>query len=283
MSFPGGIIPGGTSSLWGAAPGGLPAGGIKVGTGLLYPALRKAAVTLGPQRTPSPAQFQDALDELNRLISSLNCDRLFIYSIDDQQFPLVAMQAAYLMGQPADPTVIVDFPSPRPQLIESADIVVGNAMRYRLALVDSLAWEKMARYPWAAGTIPWVLYNDRASPVSTLTFYPPPDVNQTVELFVWHQVPYFQTTDDVLFDPMQYADALVLNLAVRLISQFPLAPNIQRQVDPNLYQQARESMMRLLSINAPQPILELPGICRRGSGYNVYSDGYDGSIFGPQR
>ena len=34
---------------------------VQAGQGLLYPALRKAGVTLGPQRTPSPAQFQDAI------------------------------------------------------------------------------------------------------------------------------------------------------------------------------------------------------------------------------
>ena len=55
---------------------------IQVGQGLLYPALRKAQITIGPGRTPSTAQFQDAIDELNRLAGSLNCDRMFIYSIE---------------------------------------------------------------------------------------------------------------------------------------------------------------------------------------------------------
>ena len=60
---------------------------LQVGHDLLYPALRKAGITIGPGRTPSPAQFQDAIDELNRLIGSLSCDRLFIYSLDVVQLP----------------------------------------------------------------------------------------------------------------------------------------------------------------------------------------------------
>ena len=62
-------LPGGSGSLWGsqvwaggsgAGVGTLPT--VLVGQGILYPALRKAAITLGPQRTPSPAQYQDALE-----------------------------------------------------------------------------------------------------------------------------------------------------------------------------------------------------------------------------
>src|SRR5262252_5722991 len=74
---------------------------VEVGRGLLYPALRKAAVTIGPGRTPSAAQFQDAIDELNRLIGSLNCDRLFIFSIDREEYPLSGAKT-YTIGQ--DPT-----------------------------------------------------------------------------------------------------------------------------------------------------------------------------------
>ena len=47
---------------------------------------------------------------------------------------------------------------------------------------------------------------------------------------------------------MQYIDALVLNLAVRL------APHFQRVIPDDVRLQARDSLMRLESINAPKPI-----------------------------
>jgi hypothetical protein len=84
---------------------------------------------------------------------------------------------------------------------------------------------------------------------------------------VWHLVPQFVTVQDVVVLPPGYPDAIVLNLALRL------APQFQRPVDPDVREQARVSLMRLMSINAPKPIADLsggPGCgCNR---YNVYSD-----------
>ena len=93
---------------------------VQVGAGLLYPALRKAGVTLGPGRTPSPAQFQDAIDELNRFVGSLNCDRLNIFHNSLFEFPLNPSQKTYTIG--FDPTCdqTADFQAPRPQFIERA-------------------------------------------------------------------------------------------------------------------------------------------------------------------
>jgi hypothetical protein len=242
---------------------------------LIYAALRKAAVTLGPQRTPSAAQFEDGLEELNRLIGSLNCDRLNIYAISRYQFPLTGA-ATYTIGQV--PGLLADFDAPRPQLIESANIVdVTGTIRYPLALFTSLQWARIT-YQTIPNTIPTALYNDRANPVSTLYLWGQPQPGQTLELFTWTQVPTFQNLSDQVTLPLQYEDALVLNLAVRLVSHFPLAPNVPRQVDPNLYQQARESLMRLESINAPQPVADTSALCSgSGSGYNrwnIYSDQY---------
>jgi hypothetical protein len=92
-----------------------------------------------------------------------------------------------------------------------------------------------------------------------------------LELFFWQLVPYFLTPDDQVLLPPGYEDALVLNLAVRL------APHFQRRIDPTLRQDARESLMRLESINAPQPIADLawgPGLW----GYRC--DGYGGGMMG---
>jgi hypothetical protein len=254
--------------------GGIPPRVVEVGTGLLYPALRKAGITLGPQRTPSPAQFQDAIDELNRLTGSLNCDRLFIYSIARDEYPLDPPKMTYTIGIPTDPSEVVDFVAQRPQLIESANIIFnqGNPnVRSPLGLASDREWAQISVQEMP-NSIPDVIYNDRAYPVSTLYLWGQPMAGQILELFTWVQVPAFQNLTDQVLLPLQYEDTLVLNLAVRLVSHFPLAPNVPRQVDPNLYQQARESLMRLESINAPQPIADLSGGPGCGCHYNVYSD-----------
>jgi hypothetical protein len=237
----------------------------QVGPGLLYPALRKAGVTLGPGRTPSPAQFQDAIDELNRLTASLNCDRLFIYSMARSEYPLNPPKATYTIGFPADPFDDVDFPAERPQMIESANIIsgAGSPLRYPLQVATDLQWAGLTLQS-LPGTIPQVLYNDRAYPVSTLYLWGQPAAGQILELYTWARVPEFQTITDVVLVPQQYEDAMVLNLAVRL------APHFQLPVNGDVRNDAQKSLMRLESINAPQPIAEVGFGCR--GNYDVYSD-----------
>ena len=209
-------------------------------------------------RTPSPAQFQDAIDELNRLTSSLNCDRLFIYSRTAEVFPLTGAKT-YTIGQDPTGAVTADFDAPRPQGLESANIIRGiPQLRYPLAIATDLQWAKI-RLQDIANTIPDALYNDRGYPLSTLYLWGQPMSGDELELFVWALVPQFAGLTDVVLLPPGYEDALVLNLACRL------APHFQRVVDQDVRQQARESLMRLESINAPQPIADTSALC---SGYN---------------
>lgn len=248
----------------GGVPGFTPR---QVGQGLLYPALRKAQVTLGPGRTPSPAQFQDAIDELNRLTGSLNCDRLNIYSIARAEYPLDPPKASYTIGLSPDGFFTADFPVERPQMIESVNIVSGSgdsAIRYPVAIATDAQWSQIGSQA-LPDSIPGLLYNDRAYPVSTLYFYRQPSAGQSLEMFTWTQVPAFQAITDVVLLPMQYEDALVLNLAVRL------APHFQKDaVPPDVRRDAQLSLMRLQSINAPRPIAETGFGC--GCGYDIRSD-----------
>lgn len=247
----------------GVAPGLV----IQVGSGLLYPALRKAAVTIGPQRTPSPAQFEDAIEELNRLIGSLNCDRLNIYTNQRWEFPLNASQKTYTIG--IDPTgqTIADLNAPRPEGIEAANIIYqssgGPNLRYPLAQLSVQQWSKIRMQDLPA-TIPYLMYNDRAYPLSTLYIYGQPMGGCSLELFYWLLIPTFQTVSDVVLLPPGYEDALVLNLAVRL------APHFQRPVDADVRLDAQKALMRLESINAPRPVLSTD-ICGGRGGFNVYT------------
>lgn len=238
---------------------------IQAGTGLINPALRKAGVMLAPGRTPSPEQYADALGELNRLVGNLNCDRLNIYSVATQQFSLDPPKPSYTIGISTPPA---DFPVARPQGIEAANIIGdggSSPIRYRLAIVTADQWAEIT-YPMLPGTIPTVLYNDRASPVSTLYLYGQPAPGQLLELFTWTMVPTFSAVTDAVELPPGYEDAIVLNLAVRL------APQYQLPVHPDVRLEARLSLMRVESINAPRPVAEFAGFgCGCGNDWNIYS------------
>lgn len=237
---------------------------IQAGSGLLYPALRKAGVTLGPGRGPSVAQLDDALGELNRLMSSLHCDPLFIYSQTLISYLLTGGQAAYTIGIANSGQPPADILAQRPIEISAANIVDAG-FRSPLAIATAADWAN--RWTDTATGYPSAIYNDAAAPLSTLTLWPTPSASFLLELNVWHEVPAFLTSNDVVNLPSGYEDALVLNLAIRLCPQF------QKPIDSNLRADARESLARVLSLNAPQPVLHVGdiGACG-GSGYNIYQD-----------
>jgi len=241
----------------------------QAGAGLLYPALRKAGVVIGPQRTPSPAQFQDSVDECNRLLGSLNCDPLFIYGQDILTFPLQAGKKIYTIGiDPTGNSPASDFPVTAPQFITYADYVYAPnnpPIRYPLALFTPQVWSRI-RVQDVPNTIPQGIYYDRGFPIAQIYFYGQPQGGQ-LELYCWHTIPRIQNTTDAVLLPLGYEDAIVLNLACRL------APHFQRVLDPNVFQQARESLMRLESKNAPQPILDTGCGCTSG-----YMNAYTGEI-----
>jgi len=240
---------------------------VELGKGILYPALRKAGITLAPGRTPSPAQFQDATDELTRITESLNCDRLFIYTLDIEQFPLQAGKKTYTIGQDPTGQTTADFDVPWPEGITFANVMMSGGvspLRYKVAILTPQMWSRVALQD-ISGTIPQALYYDRSYPIGTISIVGQPAEGAVLELYLWHRVPTYQSLDDVVLLPPGYEDTLVLNLAVRL------APHFQREVHPDVRQQARESLMRLQSVNAPKPVADLIGLCGGGQ-YDIYSD-----------
>ena len=250
-----------------------PGGTIPAGKGLIYPALRKAGVTLGPQRTPSPAQYEDGLEELNRLIGSLNCDRLNIYTIASYQLPLNGSKTQTI-GLDPQGILTADFGVPRPIAIDRANVIYSTPpIRRPLALLTDLQWAQIVVQD-LANTIPYALYDDYAYPLSTLSFYPQPVPGYLLELYVWSLVPSFLSVNDVVALPPGYEDALVLNLAVRL------GPHFQRQVDPDVRADAQKALLRIESINAPKPVLQVP--CLGGPGPAGSNDPWFTTTWGPQ-
>ena len=171
---------------------------VQVGSGLLYPALRKAAVTLGPQRTPSPAQFQDAIDELNRLLGSLNCDPLWIYGQDILSFPLTGKKIYTIGIDPTGSLPTSDFPVPVPKGITEA-VYVDGTLRYLLAILTPQLWAQITLQDIAGG-IPEGIYFDRGYPVANIYIYGQP-AGGNLELYVWHLISSVAGVSDVIAVP----------------------------------------------------------------------------------
>ena len=174
------------------------------------------------------------------------------------KFPLSG-QNVYTIG--IDPTGSIgsDFAVPVPKGITEA-VYASDGLRYPLAILTPQLWSRIGMQD--IGTIPQGIYFDRGYPVANIYIHGQPAGGE-LELYVWHVIPGVVSLSDVVVIPPGYEDALVLNLAVRL------APHFQKEVHPDVRQQARESLMRLESINAPQPIASLDnwGSCGCGDAY----------------
>src|SRR5262245_32998662 len=160
---------------------------MQMGKGLLYPALRKAGVTLGPGRTPSPAQFQDAIAECNRLLGNLNCDPYWIYSQDVLSFPLTG-KSIYTIGiDPTGTAPPADFPVQAPQMITYANYASGSpAVRNAVEILTPQVWASLT-YQELAGGLVLALYYDRNFPIGNIYVYGQPE-SGSLELWVWHLV-----------------------------------------------------------------------------------------------
>lgn len=216
---------------------------------LLYHALRLARVTLGPQRTPSPDQYADALMAFNRFLGSLGTHRASIWSIQKAQYPLVPGQGQYAIGQGAD------FDTTRPQLISRANVVDG-ADHLPLKIIQDEQWSEL-RLPDTTGR-PQKLWPDMQVPLAYLNLWPVPDAAYSLELFTGETLTKAASINDYLLYPEGYEQAIVTNLAVNLCQLWG------NTVHPDLREEAKRSLAAALRMNLPKPIMDsdLPGILR---------------------
>lgn len=210
---------------------------------LLYHALRLAGVTLGPERTPSRAQYGDALRAANRMLGVWNTNGLVIpYVQTEALFTLTLGQQAYTMGPSGD------IDTTRPQRIERANLVRSDGTRKELELIEVDRWADL-RTPDESGE-PERVYSNRAPGLVTLLIWPQPDDAAQLELFTWHLLERLETEAQEVTWPDGYEEAFVYNLGVRLATMFQLP------VNADVREIARTSLSDVQSLNAPAPTMQ---------------------------
>lgn len=235
---------------------------------LLYAAMRKAGITLAPGRTPSTDQYADAIDETNRFISSLNCERPKIFTIRQDRFPLTTAKT-YTIGKDPAGVAIADFDAPRPQEIISANVLFPTLpiVRHPVKILDDEQFSSITLQDIASG-VPNYLYNDGGYPFSSLTLIPQTTTGYSLELFSWQSIPKFAAITDKVTLPDNYEDMLVLNLACRLYPHFQKGDppvSLQRQADRALAALASKNLPGSPKISADAPH------SGRGSGFDYLS------------
>ena len=231
---------------------------------VLAPALRFAGVTGAPRRTPSPDQFAEALDTLNRMLEAWSTERLLVYVLRADRYPMSPPQSFYTLG----PTG-ADWTAPRPVRIESAATILqsgGAEVRVPLRRMWDTEWQ-LLRVQLITSTIPSKFYVERSVPNMRIHLWGIPTQSNPIEIFTWQPFDTFADPSVEISLPPGYAEAVVLNLAVAIADQYGL------DMRPSLVSRAIQAKGRLKAFNARGPHISTADYAQAGGGDFNYVSG----------
>lgn len=209
---------------------------------------------------PAADEAQDALASLNDMIDSWKLERLMVYAILPQTFPLVAGQMSYTMGPGGD------FDTERPTRIDKVNLIYPAGSGLPLDLpVEVINQDQYEAFivPGTQSPIPMWVYPDSGFPLRTLFFYPVPSAANSVEIFTWGLIDGFDSVTDTVSLPPGYARALRFNLALELAAEYG------KQIPVTVAAVAQEAKAKIKSFNTPVLYLQVdPALTARRTGFN---------------
>ena len=216
--------------------------------------------------TPNSVESGVALNQLNRILSSLSLDGTFVYTQAVGTFALTANVGAYTMGAGGTWATTA-----RPVRIKGAHVSFnglkqGVAVLPMGAFADSLQSAEKAGVveylatglpvspalaTWAIAGMPTRLGEDSAAPLKNIRVYPIQNVGASIDVSYWIPLTAFAAlTDNVAFPVPGYELMLINELTV------VLAPDYGRSADLQTYMAiAARSKARINEVNAG---IELP-------------------------
>jgi len=215
----------------------------------------KTAGVLGNNETPSSSEASDGLIALNDLMDSWNTDRTYVYSVQQNNFPVVNGQAAYTIGTGGDFSMI------RPVKLDNVFIRI-NSVDYPLKEINNQDYDSIAVK--ANGSFPEYFYYDAAFPLGTIYIYGVPTQGD-IYIDTWTQIQQFSDLATNYTFPPGYYRAIRYNLAKEI------APEHGTSLTQEAVQIAIESQANIKDRNLPWPVMKTE------VGYMVGSNfGYNG-------
>jgi len=247
---------------------------------LINTSLRIAHVMGAPGRGPSPEQVTEGFNVLNSMLDAWKAQRLMIYAVTRNVFPLNSGQDTYIIGM--DPTDgPIDWEIDRPEKIEQAgflftdvDPVIEQPMR---VLWGSQEWASVSP-KLLQSNVPYILYYEPSVPNGRVSVFPVPLNGWQIALYLWQAVEQFVTSGDTVIIPPAYQEAIEYNLAMRLADRFE---NQGGKMTESAMLTARNSLRTIRSINSPAMLSQCEsannGRDPRGN-WNIFSNSY---VIGP--
>ena len=232
--------------------------------------LSKAGIT-GRGITPSNADTQDALADLNDMIDQWNNDRTLVWDELTMGVTGDGRTTPYFVGPTAADIVV----TPRPNRVYSAfvrqlEFVGSLQVDTQLKVIDSedeynrINTKTLLSFPEAVFLKPTM-------PNAQLFCYPWPSPagQYAVYIAMRGSIPVITLTTDMSGLPNGYNAAFKFNLARRLRQAYGKG----RSPDRELNLLANNAIDTLMSTNLQLPEVGMPvSLLQRGSGYNIYSD-----------
>lgn len=230
------------------------------GGDLIASSLRLIGV-LASGETPSGNESADALLIAQQMIDSWQAERLNIYTVSINEFPLTPGQQTYTLGANGN------FNMVRPARVERMSIVSllnpAQPLELPLESVTESGWQAVP-VKLISSSLPQIVYNDGNFPLMNLNFWPIPTIPVNTRIYSWNPMSTFpDLTTDVTFPP-GYAKAIRYSLAV------DLAPEFGRPVPPEVAAQALLSQANIKRINAPLTESRLDPVLS-GTGKRIYN------------
>lgn len=215
---------------------------------------------LAPGRGPNNSEITDALFVLNSMLDAWTIERLMIYTVERNTYPVAGAQITFGPGG--------DYPE-RPVRIESAAIIYSGAgYEYPVDVLTQQRWAAGGG-PTRPGPSPGGVYYDGAFPTATLSLSMLPTNIASVALYTWQPLTQIVDENATVVFPPGYADAIRYNLAVRC------APEWQKAPRPEVMDMAVQSKANVKSFNMQTPEMDASDGgalgCGRGA-YNIYTD-----------
>lgn len=222
---------------------------------------------LAAGETADAGVASDALNRLNDILEQWRLDRLMVYNVTRQTFPLVSSQQLYTIGASG-----ADFTVERPVWIDSATIEFnhGTAQQFELPLriFTDQEWGEVSMKAMASSFPSGVWFNQQF-PLSQLYFWPIPNqAGLRVALMLPMEVLAPVTLASLMTMPPGYQKALRYALAVEL------APEMGRELSALVLKIARESKASIMAQNESPVTMKCDAGMSSGRPWNWLDGGF---------
>jgi hypothetical protein len=209
----------------------------------------KLAGVLAAGETALADDINDAFQAFNTMLDSWTTERLFVYALQENVFPLTAGQAAYSIGTDGTP----DFLIARPQQISPGTFVrfTAQTLDYPVQLLTDLEYRTI-QVKTAPGGFFFGLWYDPTYPNGTLNFWPVPPAGLSLHLYSWQPFTTPATLATNVAFPPGYQRAFEYSLAEEI------APLFDIEIAPRVAQIAAKARRNVKRMNFPDQVMNVP-------------------------